>query len=160
MDVWRMKKWERVLAPYPNRRTGLRFCYEPTVNADVKGTIHRFGLWVRREFRFPLRVIVYVKGAERIRARDGDLVVGTFFEPYCYEKEPHIRIATGDYPELLEKRGRDDAMADMLASLIHELTHYFQWVNDLQLTDAGSERQADAYTSRILGEYAATRDHP
>ena len=87
-------------------------------------------------------------------------MVGTFFEPYGYEKEPHIRIAAGDYPELLETRGRDDAMADMLASLIHELTHYFQWVNDLQLTDKGSERQADAYVTRILGEYATTCDHP
>lgn len=41
----------------------------------------------------------------------------------------------------------------------HELTHYFQWVNSLNLTPIGQERQATKYARYIMDEYAATREH-
>ena len=59
-----------------------------------------------------------------------------------------------------EKNGQDNALAAILGSIIHELTHYFQWVNDLQLTEIGIERQAKNYVKIILSEYAETREHP
>jgi len=115
---------------------------------------------LRAEYYFPVRIIVYVKEAERIRAKDGDHVVGTFFEPYSYYDEPYIRIATGDYEELLSKNGKDNALASILISLAHELTHYYQWINNLQLTSMGRERQASRYARYIIDEYATIREHP
>jgi predicted SprT family Zn-dependent metalloprotease len=58
------------------------------------------------------------------------------------------------------KWGKDDALARILATIAHELTHYFQWINNLKLTPMGRERQANQYAGFILAEYAHTRTHP
>ena len=84
----------------------------------------------------------------------------TFFFPFDTNDEPYARVATGDYFELLEKRGKDNALASILSSIAHELTHYFQWINGINLTEMGAERQATAYARFILDEYAETRKHP
>ena len=87
-------------------------------------------------------------------------MVGTFFEPFLSSDEPHIRIATGDYNELENEVGKDNALASILLSLAHELTHYYQWINNIQLTPVGRERQAARYANYIIDEYASTREHP
>ena len=56
--------------------------------------------------------------------------------------------------------GRDDALALILETIAHELTHYFQWINDIRLTEIGYERQAASYADYILDEYASVVDHP
>lgn len=74
--------------------------------------------------------------------------------------EPYIRVATGDYEKMLIQNGKDDALAAILGSIAHELTHYFQWINNLELTPIGEERQATQYARFILDEYSETREHP
>ena len=37
-----------------------------------------------------------------------------------------------------------------MSSLVHELTHYFQYVKGLEQTDYNSERQANYYRFKIL----------
>ena len=54
----------------------------------------------------------------------------------------------------------DNALAAILGSIAHELTHYFQWVNGLQLTNTGEERQAKRNKRFVLDKYAETREHP
>ena len=71
-----------------------------------------------------------------------------------------LGIAAGDYDDLCRKWGRDNALAAILNTIAHELTHYFQWINSLQLTPIGEERQAARYAGYILDEYAETREHP
>lgn len=95
-----------------------------------------------------------------IRAKNGENVVGSFFEPFSYLDEPYIRIATGDYYELTDIIGEDNALASILLTLAHELTHYYQWINSIQLTPRGREWQASRYANYILDEYALTREHP
>ena len=73
---------------------------------------------------------------------------------------PYIRIAVGYYQEQTQKRGVDNTLATILWNIAHELTHYFQWINNLELTPMGEERQATNHANRILDEYAETRDHP
>ena len=87
-------------------------------------------------------------------------VVGSFFEPFSYLDEPYIRIAAGDYNELANHLGKDNALASILLSLAHELTHYYQWINNIQLTPVGREWQAARYANYIIDEYASTREHP
>lgn len=88
------------------------------------------------------------------------MVSATCFLPWDRHVEPYIRVSAGDYEDLKETRGQDNALAMILNSIAHELTHYFQWVNDLTVSDADVERQAAAHSSRILKEYARTRSHP
>ena len=159
MNIWKIRNWEHFYDLHPGRK-GIRVRYDKNVDSEVKRAIHDCIVWLRSEYKFPKRVNVYVKGKRRIRATNGDKVCGTFFRPADREKEPYIKLATGDYHELLDEFGKDNALAAILNTMIHELTHYFQWLNDLSLTLTGEERQATIYASRIIGEYAQTRDHP
>ena len=159
MDIWTTKRWQRYYNLQPHR-SGLRVRYEKEVDPEVKRAINDFVCWLRTEYVFPMRVIMYIKAARRIKAIDGDMVCGTCFRPTDRNNEPYIRISTGDYPELLKKRGKDNALASILYTISHELTHYFQWLNDLELTLVGEERQATNYSSKIISNYAETRDHP
>ena len=51
-------------------------------------------------------------------------------------------------------------MFAILHSVAHELTHYFQWVNGLELTAIGEERQAAYYADIIIDEYMDVYYHP
>lgn len=160
MHIWTITNWKKILKENKSRRTGIHFRYDKTVDPEVKRACSQFARWLRLEYYFPLRVLVYVKGADTIRTKDGEKVVGSFFEPFSYDDEPYIRIATGDYDGLVQKMGKDNALATILASLAHELTHYYQWINNIQLTDIGRERQATQYSNFIVDEYSRTCDHP
>lgn len=159
MNVWNLKRWKNY---YKTRtyRGGLRVRYEKGVDCEVKRAIRECVGWLRSEFEFPKRVNLYVKSERRIRAKNGENVCGTFFRPADRDREPYIRVATGDYLELLERNGKDNALAAILHTIMHELTHYFQWLNDLDLTFIGEERQATNYANSLMKEYAQTRDHP
>ena len=159
MNIWTCKRWEKYYSDN-NVRMGIRLRIEKTVTFEVRRALKEFTVWMRKKYSFPIRIPVYVKSSERIKARDGDIVCATFFEPDDKYVEPYIKIATGDYFELERTDGRDNALAAILGSLIHELTHYYQWINCINLTEEGRERQANAYTGIILGEYAKTREHP
>ena len=56
--------------------------------------------------------------------------------------------------------GKDNALAAILLTISHELTHYFQWINNLSLTSKGRERQATNYSRYIVEEYSEMREHP
>jgi len=159
MDIWTSERW-KLYYSVREHRSGLYVDYEKTVDPNVKRAISEFVKWLRSEYVFPKRVRVYVKAKEFIKARDGDMVYGTAFLPFNRDDEPYIRIATGDYPHLVRKNGVDNALAANLSTLAHELTHYFQWLNDVHLTPKGEERQASNHSNKILDLYAQTREHP
>lgn len=154
-----MNNWEKAYQS-AGVRTGLRLRFDKNVDAEVVRALKDFVRWLRSLYTFPVRVPVYVKSSAAIKAMDGELVRGTFFRPYDKYVEPYIRIAAGNYKSLASKRGVDNALASYLFTLAHELTHYFQWVNDIPLTLLGEERQATRYAGLIMGDYALTRDHP
>ena len=160
MHIWTICDWKKYLEDEQLRRTGIRFRYEKTVHPEVKRACSAFAKWLRSEYYFPLRIVIYVKGTKVIYTKDGDKAVGSFFEPCLYYDEPYVRLATGDYTELLKKSGKDNALASILLSLAHELTHYYQWINNIPITPMGKERQATRYANYIIDEYSLTRDHP
>ena len=143
-----------------NVRSGLRLKCDKGINCEVRRACKEFFKWLRTKYYFPIRVPVYLKCRSKITSIDGDTAFGTFFAPDDYLVEPYIRIATGDYNELLKERGQDDALAAILHTVSHELAHYFQWINRIQLTETGYERQANYYATLLLDEYAETRSHP
>jgi hypothetical protein len=160
MHIWTIESWKNYLQDDNSRRTGLRFRYDKTVDPEVKRACMQFANWLRAEYYFPLRIPVYVKGTKKVCTKDGQQVVGCFFEPFSFLDEPYIRIATGDYDKLKKELGKDNALVSILLSLAHELTHYFQWINNIQLTDIGRERQATVYSNYVLYEYSQTCQHP
>lgn len=111
---------------------------------------------VRMNYHFPIRLTVYVKESETITLMNGDVAWGSFrfFDTF---DEPYIRIPTGDYLIRAEIEGKEIAALSILSSLVHELTHYFQWVNDFEQTDRGSEWQANYYRNRIIDLYLSDR---
>ena len=153
MHIWTIENWQKHLADESNRRDGIRFRYDASIPGELKTEFLRFAKWLRREYYFPLRINVYVYNTPFIKAKDGDLVVGLFFEPDSYLDEPYIKLAVGDYEALCDERGRDKGVLAILGTFVHELTHYFQWINGLTLTEKGRERQAERYVWFVLEEY-------
>ena len=141
---------------YP--RQGLRIRCDQGVHPEVRRACLEFSKWLRKEFEFPIRVVVYLKKDYQIKNKfTKELVSATFFAPFDKSEEPYIRVSTGDYIELLEENGRDDALAAILSSIAHELGHFFQWIDDLEMDEEGEENKISEY---MLDLYSQTRDHP
>lgn len=136
-------------------RAGLRIITRRG-DPEVGAAILRFARWLRSEFEFPIRVPVYLSPRVRISTIDGEEVTASFFAPFDLTVEPYIRIATGDYSEERDERGRDNALASYLYSLAHEVLHYQQWIRGHDLSEDG----VDEESVRIVERYAMTVDHP
>lgn len=161
MHIWTIEKWKRYIpndSIQPVSRIYLRA--DKGVDEDLKCACRAFIRFLKRGYYFPVPIYIYLKNQIKLKALDGDFAVATFFEPDSFADQPYIRIAVGDYPALLASCGRDDAIASILSDIAHELTHYFQWINALKLTDIGRERQARQYANYILSEYSQTCEHP
>ena len=123
MALWDLKEQENLQDAAPRKR-GLSIRVEKNVNKEVRCAILKFARWLRKEYSFPYRVIVYVKASERVRAMNGEMVYDTCFRPTDKTDTPYIRISTGDYESLVAERGRDNALAAILCSMASMLTHY------------------------------------
>jgi len=44
----------------------------------------------------------------------------------------------------------------MLCSIVHELSHYFQWIKDINLSHEQMERQVKYYIKKIITQYLGT----
>ncbi|MCM3729789.1 hypothetical protein M3226_30110 [Neobacillus cucumis] len=138
-------------------RDGLRIRCDKGIHPEVRRSCLEFATWLRGEFEFPIRVVVYLKKDYQIKNKfSKELVSATFFAPFDKSEEPYIRVATGDYLELVEEIGQDNALASILGSVAHELGHYYQWVDDLELDEEGAENNKEY----MLDLYAQTREHP
>ena len=142
--IWTIENWEQNIDfMEEGHRTGFRLRFDSGIDPEVRRACKEFAAFLRKEYFFPLRVVAYIKNKKKIRAMDGDLVYGTFWSMEDdYTVEPYIRVAAGDYLDLCDKWGKDSALTAILLTIGHELTHYFQWINALELTPIGMERQA------------------
>lgn len=160
--IWMIEDWEKNIDfNDENRKMGLRLRFDKDIDPEVRRACKEFAAFLRREYFFPLRVVVYVKNKTKIIAMNGDRVYGTFtWWEDDYEIPPYIRVAAGDYQDKCKRWGKDSALTAILLTIAHELTHYFQWINSLTLTSIGRERQATKYARYVLDDYAETREHP
>lgn len=153
-NIWKLSNWTgNIIINNPECRKGLRLRFDKDIKSEVKDSFLGIARWLRSNYSFPMRVPVYVKSSVRVKARDGDYCAGIFFEPYHYNDEPYIRIATGDYDTLVQERGVLQAKIALLFPLLHELTHYYQWINSVELTEIGKERQANRYAQEVMEDY-------
>ena len=154
MHIWTIENWIDIL-DYENHkyRTGLRLVFDKDVHPELRSACKNFAAWMRKEYVFPIRIPIYFKNKSILKCLDGDFACGTFFEPARYSDEPYIRIAVGGFLELCQERGAQNATLSVFKTISHELTHYFQWINGLELTSIGKERQATLYSDYIVAEY-------
>ncbi len=142
-------------------RQGLRIRNDAGVDPEIKAAVIAFSKWIRQNYDFPVRIVVYIKNKKYIKAMDWELVSATCFLPYSKSVEPYARVSVGDYEKMKEKRGRDNALAGILTSVAHELTHYFRWIDDSEYDDKKrEERKACRLARKIVNDYATTREHP
>lgn len=139
----------------PVRSGGLRIRGQRG-HPEVRDSIIRFAGWLRSVESYPVRVPVYLSPRKRLVTSEGHIASASFFAPFEPTDEPYIRLATGDYPELLDENGRDNALSMFLHSLAHELAHYRQWVE----TGDTSERGVVIRARKTVDRYAMTTDHP
>ncbi|WP_239984861.1 hypothetical protein [Sporolactobacillus pectinivorans] len=127
-----------------NVRRGLRLRCESGIHDDVRSAAMIFCKWLRFEYEFPIRVVIYLKKAEKIKnSTTKELVTATFFDPFDKNVEPYIRVATGYYLDLITEEGKLNALYPVLESIAHELSHYFQWFDDLDLSEEQAEEMAE-----------------
>ena len=160
MYLWKCNNWIKYIGFSSTRRTGLKLRFQKDVDTEVRRSCIEFCKWLRKNYFFPIMVPIYFKTTEYIVSKTGVKYSAIFFEPFDKQNEPYIRIATGDFYEIKQNFCEDDALATILRSIAHELTHYYQWINDIKLTEEGYEKQARYYANKIIDKYAETRDHP
>lgn len=138
-----------------NLRTGLHIRGHRG-HPEVRAALIRYAKWLRQNYEFPIRVPAYLLPGEFVTTMHGNRCSASFFAPWDRTVEPYIRVATGDYLQLLESQGRDNALAAFLHSLSHEVIHYRQWVETGEIWEKGVVRKARSMVDR----YALTVDHP
>lgn len=156
--LWECNDWSTFVSE--DCRKGIRLYFDRDVDKEVKRASKDFVDWLAEQYEFPIRIPIYFKTCKHIISRNGEEASAAFLGPFDKREEPYIRIAVGDYQELKGKRGQDNALASILHSIAHELTHYYQWVKNSDCDIAKMERQAQYYAREILYDYAEIREHP
>src|SRR5438477_630935 len=138
---------------YP--RSGLRVKCEQGVNPNVRQSCLDFAKWLRLVMEFPIRVVVYIKKDYQIKTIDTkEMVSATFLGPYNKNEEPYIRVATGDFEELVSNRGKENAIFAIINSMAHEIIHYQQWLENIpDLDEEIAETEAELEGTRLVDEY-------
>ena len=159
MNVWKLDRWKSLddsVLSHP----GLFLHFDKEVDTDLKRSCIRFCRWLRRRFVFPIRVDIYFKSTVYVTTKSGKKMYCTCWLPDYKDYHPYIRIATGDFHVRVLEWGRDNAIAAILKDIGRMLTHYYQWINDLEQTEQQEKRQVARCACLILDQYAADRDHP
>ena len=130
---------------------GISFRFDNGIEDNLKKLYISFAKWLRNTYVFPVHMNIYIKNCEKVRLMSGAMVYGSF--KWFEEKPPYIRIPSKIEKYLLEEYSREEIYEQILSSLVHELTHYYQWILDLEQSNSTSERQANYYRYRIIEKY-------
>ncbi len=147
--LWLCADWSEYVDT--NRKSGLYLHFEKGVHSSFRKCMIDFAKWLRHFFEFPVAVNVYIKTAEFIYTQEGEPCSALIRQPYDKARNPYIKIATGDIVHLLGTMQEDDAFHFLRISLAHELSHYFQWIKNIENVDI--ERQAKYYGEVIDADY-------
>lgn len=155
-----MNLWQRYMR---NRKgveasQGISLHFEKGIEPAFRKLCIQFVSWLRNNYTFPVHTNIYIKNCEQIRLVGGKMAYGGF--RYFENRHPYIRIPARIEPELRAEYEDIDIYYSILSSLVHELTHYYQWVAGSEQTDAVSERQANYFRFRIIEQFCKDCDLP
>jgi len=146
MNIWSTFEKKRY-----QESKGISLHFDKGIDKDLKRKYISLVKWLRTNYAFPIHVTVYIINAEQIPLRNGHLAFGSF--RWFDKRTPIIRVASAIETHVLTELSVDDLHEQILSSLIHEITHYFQWVLKIEQRNATSERQANYFRYRILEQY-------
>ncbi len=107
-------------------RTGLRIVCRKSVLDDVRKTVVSFAKWLRYEYEFPVKVVVYLS-PEKYLYNDKHCS-SVFFRPVDKTTEPYIVVATGDYQRMCyEGYSQVDALCNILNTIVKRVLDYQNW---------------------------------
>ena len=152
MNIWQRFEKDRT-AEYND--AGISFHYEKGLDPELKKKYLAFAKWLRKTYFFPVRLNVYILNREMVRLRSGEWAYGSF--RWYKQRSPRIKVPSRITPESSADHTPDEIHDTIMSSLVHELTHYYQWVLRLDQSDAVSEKQANHYRYRILDMYYADK---
>ena len=66
MNIWESKKWEKYCLKKSNR-SGIRLDFDANIDQELRMAFKRFVAWVKKRYKFPVRVRVYVKNKELVK---------------------------------------------------------------------------------------------
>lgn len=143
MNPWKCKEWKKLDEEYLLEK-GILLTSETDVSQNIKDEFVQFDKWLLNHFDFPVQLKVYLVNSEKVQMSNGTLTYGIF--KYYRKRYPIIKIPVGSGEHNWD-------IEEIFGSYVHELTHYFQWVNDYEQTDEESERQANYHRFRIVRNY-------
>lgn len=149
MNLW--QQFEKSNCKQSNQ--GISFHYEKGIDRELREFYLNFVKWLRSKYVFPVHITVYVLSREKVRLQNGSLQYGSF--RWYPKRSPRIKVPSKVEAALLEECSLAEVYVMILASLVHELSHYYQWVSALEQTNAVSERQANYYRFRIIEQFFA-----
>lgn len=130
---------------------GISLFFEKDIEKDLRKEYINFVKWLRINYIFPVHLNVYILNCEKVKLLDGSLAYGSF--RYFNKRNPRIKIPSLINYDSYEDCTKDEIYDSVLSSLVHEITHYYQWIEKLEQSDYNSERQADYYRFKILDRY-------
>lgn len=137
-----------------NTDYGIYLHFDLEVDRDLKNEISAFLRWIRKNYKFPVKLNIRISSEYRVKTyATNEEVCGTVFFPDSKKYNPIIRIATGDYDFLIAKQDKFSAGCIILSTIAHEITHYFQWLKDMSDNNKFSERQATYKSRQIVNKY-------
>jgi len=130
---------------------GISLHFQDGIEPKLRENFISFTRWLRLNYIFPVHINVHIINAPKIRLMNGTLAYGGF--KWFPQKAPIIRIAAAIEKDLLTEYTKEEIYEQILSSLVHELTHYYQWILKLNQSNATSERQANYFRYRIIDKY-------
>lgn len=151
MNLW--QSFEKKNCSLNNQ--GISFRYERGIDNNLHELYLDFSKWLRQKYVFPLHLTVYVLNQEKVILRNGAVRYGIF--RWYPKRLPSIKVPSKVEETLLKECSIEEIYEMILSSLVHEITHYYQWALSLEQTNAVSERQANYYRYRIIDQYYADK---
>jgi len=149
MNPMDMEEWKNLYPETEKKGISLHFS---NVHEYVRLSIICFIKWLREEVVFPVHVNVYCRYGEKVPCMNGRFAHGKFWFRYNDRNtHPRIYIGCGDFK-------KDDPVTEhlmdetdlILGTLMHEIIHYFQFINGMDMDRRGIEQQATYYEKDMM----------
>ena len=135
-------------------KSGLHLHFEKDIHPYIRTSLIYCASWLRTMYPFPVMLNVYCKRVHKVRCRDHSLAFGVIFQPYDRSYYPSVRLACDDYDPQIEADDEIIKESDLiLFSFIHEIIHYYQYIQAVDMSEKGKERQATLRAKKLTNTY-------
>ena len=152
MIFWIDKK-HRAYYKDSSKSSGIRVkfkAYENNFDDSTLEGIKKFVAFLRKKYYFPIRLNVLFCDTEAFRHHiDNHTYYGAFYSMDDEKRKIYPRIS------IASKVTEKNTLEDILYTLAHEITHYYQWyfLEEEKRTDRSIESEANKWSEYILNLY-------